>query len=821
MAEQPYKAQPGDSSLPEVPKLFSPGELAPSEGQKNEYGFRNEFLPQRYQNVLKRMVQKIAQIDLFSRIEEVKRATEGRFYWRSMFDVYFDERAALWNSPSGNINPAGDAGDTELSFGFNLYQAFGRGFITLAGVTPSVKFIAVDPSSPDASRIASSADAVKKRIEYQNSVDVLSEQVARLMWTDGRVGLYSRWVTDGSRFGYEDQDRVEETPEGLGEGGEPPGKRPRKPKGGVVISAYGVLECKDPINMRDFHEFPFHQLSYEIDLTAAKGMYPWISSVISGGQPGPGEYNFDRTSRIATTQGIRLLTQTGDTVSALPTFQRTWIRPSFYASINDDDDRKFFESAYPDGVAVAFIGDTYAESRNESMDDHWTVIHPIPGDGQAAPAAGYIVMPVQDAFNDTTDLVMESHMKAIPCVYGDKSLFDFAAISKQKAGPGAHWPTKREMEPTEDINHKMFTEPAVELPASVTAFYQALMGDIPQFLTGLYPASMGDADPSNQTKGGILALRDASRGQAGVAWKAYRKGYAGSMAQSVRIDAYFSQGEAEDGKIRVSSPGNPETTVDLEDLREGSFFCVPDGDESYPRTHEDRQMSYNSLVQAAATGNAGAAAILTEPKNANVLKDILALPGLVIPGAAESEKQMSEIQRLLSDGTPIPNNQAMQAYQLITLVAQATGKPAPPRPSMQALYSPSVPIDADFDVHAVEYRTVQDWLNDKAGQQVAHDDPDAFMNVRLHGLLHKAEMDKAQQSQVQAAVMPQIALEKIKHPQVPPRQVSESMAFKDLGPSGKLQVGKQAGLDLSADVSADMASETINPNPQRQLVRRQ
>ena len=53
------------------------------------------------------------------------------------------------------------------------------------------------------------------------------------------------------------------------------------------------------------------------------------------------------------------------------------------------------------------------------------------------------------------------------------------------------------------------------------------------------------------------------------------------------------------------------------------------------------------------------------------------------------------------------------------------------------------------------------------------------------------------------------ALEKMKHP---PKQVGESIAFKDLGPSGKLQVGAQAGLDLHADVAADMAEEQLNPN---------
>src|SRR5581483_4068961 len=538
------------TSLPEVPKLFAPGELTQNDGAAL-YGFRNERLPKHYQDIAKNLVQKVAQTDMFARFDEVKRAGEARFYWRSMFDAYFDERNAIWDMPSSNQD-YGDTGDVALTYGFNIYQAFGRGFITQVGVPPSVKFIATDINSPDAMRISSSADALRKKIEYQNHVEVFAEETARYMWTDGRVCFYSRWVCDGARFGYDDEVHVDEAPEGLGEAGPPPAKKPRQPRGGEVIDAFGVLETKVPINMRRRSDFPFIQLSYEIDLSSAKAMYPWISATISGGMPGPGEYNFDRTTRIATTQGIRLLTQTGDTVAQLPTWQRTWLRPSFFANIEDKGDRKFFEENFPDGMFVAFVGDTYAESRNESMDDHWTVCHPIQGDGQTTPASGYLIMSVQDCFNDMTDLQMERFMKAIPVLWGDKGLFDFAAMSKQHAGPGAQWPTKRDLEPTENINQKMFAEPFPPQDPSVGLFYDQLFNAIPQFLTGINAPTLGDSDPSNETKGGILALRDASRGQQGVAWKAFRRSYAQSMEQLVRIGAYFRASEAEDGKIKIT-----------------------------------------------------------------------------------------------------------------------------------------------------------------------------------------------------------------------------------------------------------------------------
>lgn len=807
-AIKPDTVEKDSSSMPEVQGKFAPGELTPSEGLSSLYGFNNKFLPKQYQDALRGMVQKVAQIDMYARIEEVKRATEQRFYWRGQFDVYFDETNFVWEAPQFGGGGTSDSGDVSLSYAFNIYQSFGDGFISQVGILPRVNFEATDKGNPNALRISASANSLFKHIEFMNDGEVLAEEVARLMYTDGRVGLYSRWVTDGSLFGYEDQDHVEEIPEGLGEGGKPPKKKPRQPKGGERINPFGVLELKTPLNMRRQSDFPFLQLSYEIDLNVAKAMFLHISSNISGGEPGPGEYNFDRTSRIAVSQGVALLTQTGDTVYQLPTYQRTWIRPSFFASIEDDNCREFFEDNFPDGAKVTFIGDTYAESVNESMDDHWKIMHARQGDGQATPSVGRSLMDVQDCFNDLTDLQMETFMKSIPAIYGDKGIVDFKAIAKEKAGPGAHYPTKRPIENGEDINKMFWAEPEVKFPAEAVAFYNKLLTDIPQFLSGINPVILGEADPSNKTKGGILALMDASKGRQGNAWKAFRRAYAEAAEQLVRIGAYYRAAEAEDGRVEVTSPGQSRILVDLEDLNEGNFYCVPVGDESYPRTEDDRKQALQVLITAATAGSVQAQAILNEPKNAGFIKDRLD-PDMEVPGADETVKQMAEIEELLGN-VPVPNSQIIQAYKLTVIAAVAMGKPAPPQPGPEVLYRPSVDIDPIFDVHDVEFKAGQDWINSPAGQQAKREDPDGFMNVRLHLMLHQAQIQKAAQAKVMQAVTMESLKAKAKASgtkQPDKKTPSETINFKDLGPSGQFQVAAQAGLDISADVAADLTGE--------------
>lgn len=803
--DQPDQQQ----GMEDILAKYAPGELSAVEGALEEYGANPQetrLIPKKYQDLFSELCRKVAIRDQFARIEEVKKAAEQRFYWRSMFDVCFNEQQNIWEQPSllsgvGTGQTDSDSGDITLHYPINIYQQYGRGHISVVSEPWKVRMEAKKVDAPNALRVAASADTMREKIEAQNYIKDFRMEASRLSWTDGRTSFYSRWVTDGARFGYTDESHDNEQMEGAGESGEPPEKQPRQPKGGEVISAYGVLECKVPINMRDSSQFMFRQLAYEIDITAAKAMYPWVAKRLTGGQPGPGEYNFDRTTRIACTQGIQLLTQSGDTVEQLPTWQRTWFRPSFFTEIENDVDRKWFMDNYPDGAEVEFVGTTYCCSRNESMDDHWVDVHPLPGDGQATPSCGYLLMACQDALLDLTDLKMERSMKSIPAIWVNEAegAINLQAVSKQKAGPGAHFPIK--MDPMTPAENLFWPEPTPQVPTDEDGMWNALMTSIPQSLTGIYPAALGESDPSNSTLGGIRLLQAASKGQSGVAWSAFREGYSKSMMQLIRIGAYFRASEAdEDGTIRID-----DQTVDLEDLRDGNWACLPDGDESYPNTHSERKEALQELLQLpfAPALFAGPTA---SPKNMALAKDLLGLQDLEVPGADVEEKEMGKIKELLEQ-VPIPKLDVFMQYQQATKVAALTGQPAPPKPPDELMYETSSPIDPEVDDSSTAYSALKDWLNSSTGCQTQRDNSEGYLNVKLRMLAHKAQMQKEQQAQQQQAMQAMLAQEAAKHPPKPGKTPSESINFADLGPSGQLQVGAQAGLDLSADVGAGLAEK--------------
>ena len=97
----------------------------------------------------------------------------------------------------------------------------------------------------------------------------------------------------------------------------------------------------------------------------------------------------------------------------------------------------------PDGAYVALAGDVYCESRNENMDDHWRVLHALPGDGSSGrPALGDSLISVQERFNTLSNLQIETYEYGIPPIYADSEVLDFDSLQSQTAEPGAHYPAR-------------------------------------------------------------------------------------------------------------------------------------------------------------------------------------------------------------------------------------------------------------------------------------------------------------------------------------------------------------------------------------------
>jgi hypothetical protein len=218
--------------------------------------------------------------------------------------------------------------------------------------------------------------------------------------------------------------------------------RLRVPNGQEVVTIVGGLELKTPPWANEMHEYPFLQWNMEVHQARLKAAYPHAASKI-GPPVAPGESaQYERlarpraVARRSAHRGRRLQHEL-DHVPA--NVAAPW---SFY-QLDDQKLRDELLALYPDGCYVAFAGDAYCESRNENMDDHWRVLHALPGDGSSGrPALGDALISVQERFNTLSNLQIETYEYGIPPIYADSEVLDFDALQSQTAEPGAHYPAR-------------------------------------------------------------------------------------------------------------------------------------------------------------------------------------------------------------------------------------------------------------------------------------------------------------------------------------------------------------------------------------------
>ncbi len=116
---------------------------------------------------------------------------------------------------------------------------------------------------------------------------------------------------------------------------------------------------------------------------------------------------------------------------------------------------------------------------------------------------------------------------------------------------------------------------------------------------------------------------------------------------------------------------------------------------------------------------------------------MLGLAELVIPGEDSRNKQLREIQQLLTSAPIIVSVHPTGAVHIEPVAADgSTGGTAGTMP----LVLPSIPVDELLDDHAVEFEECKRWANSEAGQAAHMTNPAGFANVRAHAEAHLRAM---------------------------------------------------------------------------------
>jgi hypothetical protein len=731
--------------------------------------------PEEIQNALKELCRKFASRDKWIRRWQVRKAAKARFFWRGHQRLVFDSRFGMELPYQGGFGSSDDEGDEGPQYldTTNIYQGYARKVMAaLTQEAPSVRFEPVDPASAIDIQDAAAKEDLRPIIEKNNNMDVLQIDMARLLWTDGPVYGYTYFERDENRFGTEVD----------------PSTGEKIPAGQEIIEFYGVLEGKGPMTIKSFHKWPYFNLSMEIDIVTAKDKYEDVAEKIIIGASGASEDQYERIARMSVMQGTEVLTQSGDSLTHLVTWQRTWFRPEAFWEVDDEDLRKQMIELYPSGAHVVFMGDTFCEARDENVDDHITLIRPLPGDGNDTPALGDIEISVQERFNDLMDIQMEGHEMGQPGTWFDQKTIDIKAMKEQRSLPTSKYPCNNPV-PGQPLANQFFTEAPFSVSPDLIKFCDDLRGPISEFLCDAPPAMFGAEMPDNTTASGYAMARDQAMGAQGTVWRNIKMGYANIMNQAVMC--------AKENRINdiSSGSGTNAVTVSIADLK-GNSRCWPDTSEGFPETYPQRSAKF---MQVATLGlkNPAIAAILQNPRNQTLAHKMIGLQDLEIPGSDSSKKQIWEIQQLLQ-GQPVPvMGPAINPITGQPILDPQTGQPGQVQQkdpqTGQPKFESSVPIDAQYDNHEMEFQEVVDFVNSEKGRVAKLTKPEGFENVRLHGLEHQAVL--------QANAKP-----------APPKPPSVSIQMKDLTPEGQVQAAAEAGIqespaELQAKAALDMAQK--------------
>src|SRR5215471_11026558 len=186
-------------------------------GPNNE---RLEDLKPKLVHALRELVRQYREEGVVARRHEIRRIRQARLFWQGLQYAWWNPNDMNWHLPFEQRF----SDDRELEempryqFVTNFYQGFGLSVIAvLSQDVPSVRFYPQCSQSLEDIAAARVASDVAQLIEQNNHVEQLLTSVGYFLWTDGKLGAYVRYVADGQRFGFHEENILEALEIPLGE----------------------------------------------------------------------------------------------------------------------------------------------------------------------------------------------------------------------------------------------------------------------------------------------------------------------------------------------------------------------------------------------------------------------------------------------------------------------------------------------------------------------------------------------------------------------------------------------------------------------------
>ena len=627
---------------------------APIPNDPPRFGVNNRDLPDQLVKALRSAIIRAQQEERYLRRLEVLHHRMLAYYERGHQHIYESGEGfqlaipgAPWSGQDGNVYEWGDFIDD-----YNIFHGFQWILTSVLTQSPTgIAFQPIDPSKDEDNQAATTADGLRKHFDRMNDKPMLSRETVRMMCLSGR---FIRWVK-----------RVE-TPAKYGRNADGSPKRERE------CRVYGAMQSKVPITTKDQKDFRYLGLYEDLDILNAKQDFGWIRKSLKPGTNNLDENNYEKFARLGVLQGARSEFQAAESIQHLITKGDWWLRPSCFSDeefdkpfegATDEDFieegegeektmkqpsvRDMLDSLFPEGAHAVFVGDTYAESFAESMDDCLYTGRPFNDETQFAMAVMDGAVSSCDKFNDQMNWVAECFAFGAPREYVSAKDVEFAALLDQKAQPWGLTQLKN-IPAGMSAQDMVFRTPNPEIPATMQPYIEFLMGALLQFILACPPSIWGETSSDNKTATGQQLATNQAKGRLGILWSVLQAADA-AMYYQVALAAANDPDTPEEITVPVQTGQN--VTIRVERLRKGHFMCKPDEDSGFPDSTNQIRGIMTQLFTYMAT-NPMLASQFWNPNNMKEVMRIYGLSNFVLPEAEAAERQMEEIEELLQ-GVPI------------------------------------------------------------------------------------------------------------------------------------------------------------------------
>jgi len=682
---------------------------------KPKYGQNNEKLPKELQDCLKELIDKYEKEDAWIRKQQIKLWKKNDEFWHGIQFIFWSESRQDWISPTDTRWYQEEEGREEAEGPFydfvaNIYRAHGEAIIAaLSANIPAVRFPPDDADDDEDITTSQVYAKIADLIMRHNKFKILFLRSLFLLWNQGIVCAYHAPRADKA-FGEINIPNYKESltcmncemekPIGEDEAfdgmpcptcGQPMKMVPvlddfqKSPKSRVMIECYGPLFVKVSYYSRTQKDTPYLSLNTDRPREFLKHLYPHIADDLRKDEGEQGMYE-----KLARTPSSYSSYNTIDENRNLLTLKQWWLRPWAFEGLPPEkkEEQKQLQKLFPNGAYVAYVGTTYAESRDEDLDKYWTI-------GQAglsqyihSDPLGQPLIPIQEITNVHLNLTEETIEHGIPSTFADPGVLNFEVYSRHEARPGFVFPARPRT--GQRLADAFYEGNRATLSRELAGFSKQLeqMG---QFVTGSFPSIYGGAaEGKSRTAAEYNMSRQMALQRLSICWSFVVDWVARMLEKCVHL---FVENMIEDERYVVKeASGNyvnvwirrAETTGKVGEVES-------EGSESFPLSLPQKQALLMKLMEM---NNEFLNTALYSPENRRLLADYLSNPDFKIPGEVQRSLQMVEINEMRKG-----NN---------------------------------IPVDNLVDDHSIHAETLRNYLADSPGQEIKRTQPKVYALMQQH-----------------------------------------------------------------------------------------